>query len=148
MTFAVLLIVSFNVNSNSMDVNAIDFGMISKDDNVGSIDTESLFNCFGAAITCDNDNVVNNNVTINDGNNPVEPLTCEECFTNNLTPEQIEMIEELAGPIAAACANHESLTPEQLAALINNTSEDLESLGIDEDSAQVVENCLKEVYGV
>ena len=60
---------SFNLNTNSLNVNAIDFGLISKDFNVGSIDTSSLFNCVGAAITCDNDNTVNNNVAINNGTN-------------------------------------------------------------------------------
>lgn len=145
---ATVLLISFSVNLNSMDANGIDFGIISKDDNVGSIDTENLFNCFGAAITCDNDNVVNNNVTINNGNSPAELPTCEECFTDNLSPEQIEMIEELAGSISAVCANYETLTPEQLADLINNAAEDLEALGIDDVSAQNVEDCLKEVYGV
>lgn len=145
---ASVLLISFSVNLNSMDANAIDFGIISKDDNVGSIDTENLFNCFGAAITCDNDNVVNNNVTINNGNSPAELPTCEECFTDNLSPEQIEMIEELLLPISTICANYETLTPEQLADRINRTAEDLEALGIDDVSAQNVEDCLKEVYGV
>lgn len=50
--------------------NPIDFGLLSNDNNIGSIDTSSLFNCFGAAITCDNDNTVNNNLAINNGTNP------------------------------------------------------------------------------
>ena len=81
---------AFNVNTNSMNVNAFDLGLISKDNNIGSIDTDSLFNCVGAAITCDNDNTVNNNVAINNGTNgegntplpPIDPILCEECISN------------------------------------------------------------------
>jgi len=52
-----------------MNSSALDLGIISKDNNFGSIDTENLFNCFGAAVTCDNDNTVNNNIDINNGTN-------------------------------------------------------------------------------
>ncbi len=94
---ASLLVMAFNVNTNSMNVNAVDFGLISKDFNVGSIDTNSLFNCVGAAITCDNDNTVNNNIAINNGtsgNNPPPPvpLTCEECFEEHLTTAQLALL--------------------------------------------------------
>lgn len=58
---ACMLAMACNVNTNSMNVNAIDFGLVSKDPNTGSIETSSLFNCFGAAITCDNDNTIDNN---------------------------------------------------------------------------------------
>ena len=94
---ASLLVMAFNVNTDTMNVNAIDFGLISKDFNVGSIDIDSLFNCVGAAITCDNDNTVNNNVTINNRTNeqPNVPLTCVECFNEHLTPEQIQLLFEL-----------------------------------------------------
>ena len=95
---ASLLVMAFGVNTNSMNVNAIDFGLISKDTNIGSIDTNSLFNCVGAAITCDNDNTVNNNIAINNGTNGGngggdDPLTCEECFEENLTPAQMQSLE-------------------------------------------------------
>ena len=94
--FASLLMMAFNVNTNSMNVNAFDLGLISKDNNLGSIDTDSLFNCFGAAITCDNDNTVNNNISVNNGTNggngetpidpdtplpPVELTDCSECIS-------------------------------------------------------------------
>lgn len=49
---------------------ALDLGIVSKDFNVGSIDNDGFLNCFGAAITCDNDNEVNNNVNVNDGTGP------------------------------------------------------------------------------
>lgn len=91
--FASLLVMAFNVNTNSMNVNAFDVGLLSKDNNLGSIDTDSLFNCFGAAITCDNDNTVNNNINVNNGTNgetpidpntplpPVELTDCSECIS-------------------------------------------------------------------
>jgi hypothetical protein len=70
---AFLLVMAFNFTTNLMNANAIDFGLISKDINVGSIDTDNLFNCFGAAITCDNDNTINNsNNADNDTNTPSE----------------------------------------------------------------------------
>lgn len=68
-TIGILLIVTIT-GTPTMSSSALDFGILSKDSNLGSIDTKSLFNCFGAAITCDNDNTVNNNVAINNGTNP------------------------------------------------------------------------------
>ena len=95
---ASLLVMAFNVNTNSMNANAIDFGLISKDTNIGSIDTSSLFNCVGAAITCDNDNTVNNNVALNNGTNgngggdtplpPIDPIVCQDCIAD-LSSEQL-----------------------------------------------------------
>ena len=71
---ASLLVMAFNVNTNSMNANAFNFGLNSEDVNSGSIDTDSLFSCVGAAITCtnsnqDNNNVVANNTAINSGTN-------------------------------------------------------------------------------
>ena len=98
---ASLLVMAFNVNTNSMNVNAIDFGLISKDTNIGSIDNDSLFNCFGAAITCDNDNTVNNDIAINNGTNenvggdtplPQIPLNvCVNCLENLESIERTEI---------------------------------------------------------
>jgi hypothetical protein len=65
---AILLLVTIT-SSPTMNSSAFDLGIISKDNNVGSIDTSSLFNCVGAAITCDNDNTVNNNISTNNGTN-------------------------------------------------------------------------------
>ena len=48
--------------------NALDLGLLSKDINLGSIDTNSLFSCVGAAITCVNENEDNNNVITNNRN--------------------------------------------------------------------------------
>lgn len=99
---ASLLVMAVNVSANSLNVNALDFGLISKDTNVGSIDTDSLFNCFGAAITCDNDNTVNNNVAANNGTNgnngfnpdtPLPPLeNCETCFQALPTAQQESIV--------------------------------------------------------
>ena len=53
-----------------MNSSALDLGLISKDINLGSIDTDSLFSCVGAAITCVNENEGNNNVITNNGTVP------------------------------------------------------------------------------
>lgn len=147
---ASLLVMAFNVNTNSMNVNAIDFGLISKDTNVGSIDTSSLFNCFGAAITCDNDNTVNNNVAINNGTNgnnpsPPEVLTCVECFTNYLTDEEITMLED-AGFIGVDnyCAFLSELSPQQLEAELEAFENTLVNRGVDADRAQALVECVLE----
>ncbi len=67
-TIAILFMVTIT-GAPTMNSSALDLGIISKDNNFGSIDTENMFNCFGAAITCDNDNTVNNNIDINNGTN-------------------------------------------------------------------------------
>jgi len=56
-----------------MNSSAFNFGLLSKDDNIGSIDTNSLFSCVGAAITCINENEDNNNVIANNGGVPPPP---------------------------------------------------------------------------
>ena len=78
--------------TTTLNANAFDLGLISKDTNVESVDTKSLFNCFGATITCDNDNTVNNNVSVNNGTKRTSqpnPPTCEECLADALTTQQI-----------------------------------------------------------
>lgn len=71
--------------------SAFDLGLISKDTNVGGVDTKSLFNCFGAAITCDNDNTVNNNISVNNGTNGNQNQTDTSiaCFEAVLNQNQI-----------------------------------------------------------
>ena len=145
---ASLLVMAFNVNTNSMNVNAIDFGLISKDTNIGSIDTSTLFNCVGAAITCDNDNTVNNNISMDNGaSQPNEPPTCEECLTNYLTPEEIAMlVEEGLIGVEPYCAHLTDLTPEQLVAELNGFEGFMVSEGIDPDTAEAVVDCLFEIF--
>jgi hypothetical protein len=69
-TIATLLIAAIGITTTS-NANAFNFGLLSKDDNSGSIDTDSLFSCVGAAINCVNENEENNNVIAN--NNEVPP---------------------------------------------------------------------------
>ncbi len=143
---ASLLVMAFNVNTNSMNVNAIDFGLISKDTNVGSIDTSSLFNCVGAAITCDNDNTVNNNVAINNGTNGGNgggdgPLTCEECFEENLTPAQIQLlIDEVQVATLAEVCVFLMANPEAVEVFLN-------AIGVDASTVADVVACLEATLG-
>jgi hypothetical protein len=144
---ASLLVMAFNVSTNSLDVNVLDLGLVSKDTNIGSIDIDTLFNCVGAAITCDNDNTVTNNVAINnETSQPNEPPTCEECFTNYLTDEEITMLED-AGFIGVDnyCAYLSELSPEKLETDLENFENTLVNIGIDADIAQAVVDCLREV---
>ena len=52
-------------STTTMNANAFNFGLKSNDVNSGSIDTDSLFSCVGAAIQCINTNQDNNNEVAN-----------------------------------------------------------------------------------
>lgn len=93
---ATLLIAAMGISS-ATNANAFNFGLKSKDDNSGSIDTDSLFSCVGAAINCVNENEENNNVIVNNTEEtpipppPEEPgkLTVSKevlCDSNNGSP--------------------------------------------------------------
>ncbi len=95
-TIATLLITAMSLASTT-NANAFNFGLLSKDDNLGSIDTNSLFSCVGAAINCVNENEENNNVIANNSEEtpipppPEEPGTLTvikevECESNNGDP--------------------------------------------------------------
>lgn len=62
---ATLLMVTIGI-ATTMNANALNFGLISEDNNTGSVDTDSLFSYIGAAITCINSNQDNNNIFTND----------------------------------------------------------------------------------
>jgi hypothetical protein len=140
-TIAILLMVTITTTP-TMNSSAFDLGLISKDNNIGSIDTSSLFNCVGAAITCDNDNTVNNNVAINNGTSggdPPNPPTCVECFEEFLTPGEITtLLENLNQPsLEDLCA----IIPfNDSATAINN----LVNGGLSEATAISIVNCLVE----
>ena len=51
--------------TSTTNANAFNFGLKSNDVNDGSIDTDSLFSCLGAAINCVNTNQNNNNEIAN-----------------------------------------------------------------------------------
>jgi hypothetical protein len=61
---ATLLIAAMGSTTTTM-ANAFNFGLKSNDVNSGSIDTDSLFSCVGAAIQCINTNQDNNNELAN-----------------------------------------------------------------------------------
>jgi hypothetical protein len=68
-----------------MNSFAFDIGLLSKDNYTGGIDTNSLFGCFGAAVTCVNENKDNNNViAINGGVTPPSVETAQLLVTKNL----------------------------------------------------------------
>ncbi|CAN5621227.1 hypothetical protein BH23THE1_BH23THE1_17590 [soil metagenome] len=94
---ATLLIAAMGTTATNMNASAFNFGLKSNDVNDGSISTNSLFSCVGAAINCVNTNEGNNNVVANNtaavgngnGNgNGNGILTCEECLSDALTADQ------------------------------------------------------------
>ena len=107
-----LMMISVITTATNMNASAFNFGLKSEDINDGSISTNSLFSCVGAAINCINTNQDNNNVVANNtagvdnGNgNGNGILTCEECLSEALTPEQEALLFanlEVTN-IAAAC---------------------------------------------
>lgn len=137
---ASLLVIGFSTSTNSINVNALDLGLISKDNNVGSIDTDSLFNCFGAAITCDNDNKVNNNVAANNGTsqpNGPDASPCVQCFIEaNLTPGDQQAIFEVYG-VTSFEELCNTLSGDDLAVVFDQLS-----AIIDIDDASAIVNCL------
>lgn len=48
-----------------MSSSAVAYGLVSKDNNSGSIETHSLYNCVGEGKTCINENENNNNIIAN-----------------------------------------------------------------------------------
>lgn len=132
-------------NTSTMDSSALVLGLISKDTNIGSIDTNSFFNWVGAVITCDNDNTVNNNVSINNGTNDGNgggdtPLSFTECFESTLTPAQIQIFLNAfqVETVGQVCLEISGLSA---AAFLEDT---IGLLGIDEQSAQALVDCLVE----
>lgn len=70
-----------------MNSSAFNFGLLSKDVNSGSIDTNSLFSYVGAAITCINENEDNNNVIANNSEETPIPPPPEEPGTLTVSKE-------------------------------------------------------------
>ena len=152
---ASLLVMAFNLNSN-MNASTNAYASILSDiqyaDDVG----QSL-ECVIVVVGCDGTGSVdssgdviigsfNENNTVNNAPRP-EPLTCEECFTDNLTPEEIIMLEN-AGFIGvdSACAVTPQLSPEELIAELDYFEEVMLNNGIDADTAEAVVDCLYEVF--
>jgi hypothetical protein len=84
---------------------------------------------------------------------PLEPQTCEECFTNFLTAEQIaEFLQQFAGPgqdtIEEVCAFLEGLPPDEIPVQLEGTiAPFLQESGIDQPTIDEIIDCLERVLG-
>lgn len=83
-TIATLLMATLSITTTT-NASAFNFGLLSNDDNTGSIDTDSLFSCVGAAINCVNENEENNNIIAN--NDAIPPPPPEEPGTLTVTKQ-------------------------------------------------------------
>ncbi len=146
---ATLLIAAMSLTSTT-NANAFNFGLKSKDVNDGSIDTDSLFSCVGAAINCLNTNQNNNNEIAN--NTAVIPVPgpepepdCEAgiaCFVSTLNPTQLGNLKFVLGlpvdaPNALLCDVIDDLTAAELRAAITAPV-----VGVTDAVATVIINCL------
>jgi hypothetical protein len=65
-TVAILMIAAIS-SMPILNSAALDYILISNDNNSGSIERHSIYNCVGEAKTCINENNANNNVIANNG---------------------------------------------------------------------------------
>lgn len=83
---------------------------------------------------------------------PPEPPTCEECHTNNLTPEEIETLEQTGYgglSIAEFCELMATLPPVEQGLVIADTGEFLvNEMGVEVERAKAVVDCLFDVFGI
>jgi hypothetical protein len=149
---ATLLIAAMSLTATT-NANAFNFGLKSKDVNTGSIDTDSLFSCVGAAINCVNTNQDNNNVVTDNtvvavpGPEPEPPIDadCEAgiaCFVSTLNPTQLGNLKFVLGlpvdaPNALLCDVIDDLTAAELRAAITAPV-----VGVTDAVATVIINCL------
>ena len=146
---ATLLIAAMSLTTTT-NANAFNFGLKSEDINDGSIDTDSLFSCVGAAINCINTNQNNNNEIAN--NTAVIPVPgpepepdCEAgiaCFVSTLNPTQLGNLKFVLGlpvdaPNALLCDVIDDLTAAELRAAITAPV-----VGVTDAVATVIINCL------
>ncbi len=161
-SLATVLMMSFNLNTNmnsNMNAYASIFQNIRNVDDVG----QSL-ECVIVVVACEGTGSVGSSgdtiIGIFNGNNdnnttlePPVPRTCEECFTFNLTPEEIIMIEDSSGrtieEICLELASLASLPPETAAEELAELEQGLiEEFGVDAIRAQAVIDCLEEILGL
>lgn len=147
---ATLLMAAMGTTNTNMNASAFNFGLKSKDVNTGSIDTNSLFSCTGAAINCINTNQNNNNEIANNtavvvpGPTPL-PGDCEEfiaCFVDRLNPTQLGNLKFVLGlPVnsdnALLCETLDDLTEAELRAAIVAPV-----VGVTDAVASAIINCL------
>lgn len=143
---ATLLIAAIGMTTTT-NANAFNFGLKSNDVNDGSIDTDSLFSCVGAAIACLNTNQNNNNEIANN-TAVVPPVTepdCEAgiaCFVSTLNPTQLGNLKFVLGlpvdaPNELLCDVIDDLTAAELRAAITAPV-----VGVTDAVATVIINCL------
>lgn len=146
---ATLLIATMSITT-ATNANAFNFGVKSNDVTDGSIDTDSLFSCVGAAIACLNTNQNNNNEIANNTAvvPPVPPVPEPDCtagvacFVNNLNPTQLGNLKFVLGlpvdaPNDALCNVIDDLTAAELRAAITAPV-----VGVTDAVATVIINCL------
>jgi len=137
-TISIVLMMTIT-STTAMNASALDLGIIPKDIDFGSIDSENRFNCFGAAITCDNDNTVNNNISVNNGTNGGSNpnSACIECFEETLMVNKIESFLIQAGvtSIEEYCSQIQDLN-------IETVGLELQEFGIGPELAVMIINRL------
>jgi hypothetical protein len=158
LALASLLVMSFNLNTN-MNAYASIFENIQNIDDIGQ-STECVIvvvGCDGTgSVGSSGDTIIGSFNGNNDNNTTLEPpvpRTCEECFTFNLTPEEIMLIEDSSGntieEICLEFASLASLPPETAAEELAELEQGLvEEFGVDTTSAQAVIDCLVVIFGL
>jgi len=148
------LVLAFNLNVNSVNVNALDLDSLTSADDFGQ-----SVECVIVVVGCDGtgsvgssgDTIIgSNNGNNNNQNNPSptpELPTCEECFTNYLSPEEIDMLVE-AGFVGVelSCIILSDTPPEDLVSNLNTLEIALVERGIDAETAEAVVECLLELF--
>lgn len=141
---------AFNVNANSINVNALD----SSDFELP--DLGQNLNCVIVVVGCDgtgsvdssgntiigSNNGNNNNTNPNQQPNPPTPIpTCEECYTSIFTADEIAAIEANFGTVQVNCADFESGVSISQGILINQ----LTIINISNEKALEFIECLKSI---
>ena len=72
-TVAILMIAAIS-SMPILNSSALDYILISNDNNSGSIERHSLYNCVGEAKICINNNEGNNNINANNGGETPPPI--------------------------------------------------------------------------
>ncbi len=158
LALASLLVMSFNLNTN-INAYASIFENIQNADDMGqSLECVIIVvGCDGTGSVGSSGNTIIGSFNGNNDNNstpePPVPRTCEECFTLNLTPEEIMLIEESSGntieEICQEFASLASLPPETAAEELAELEQGLvEEFGVDATSAQAVIECLAVIFGL
>jgi hypothetical protein len=143
---ATLLIAAMSLTTTT-NANAFNFGLKSKDVNSGSIDTDSLFSCVGAAINCVNTNQNNNNEVANNtavvvpGPGPNHEQ-CASCLLQYMNDTQISELATLLPGLSS------DATPAEICLALESISNGLltvcliDEIGLAQEVAEFIINCL------